>query len=207
MAGDGPEWTLTYDPSAPAPSIARIDLTRTAPHERASAIETAAVTAQAGLHLERGPLLAAVHYDLGEGPGRLLLVIHHLAVDGVSWRVLIEDLELAYLALQAGAPVELPTPSASFGRWSQALTDYASTAEPGNSLADWRNIDAVDGTLPTVRLGARREHGGHGADGDGVPGSRRDPSPAPAGSGGVPHADQRRPSRRPGAGAPRLDGP
>ena len=47
------------------------------------------------------------------------------------------------------APVELPTPSASFERWSQALTDYASTAEPGNSLDDWRNIDAVDGTLPT----------------------------------------------------------
>ena len=62
--------------------------------------------------------------------------------------------------------------------------------------------DPADG-----RLGARREHGGHGANGDGVTGSRRDPSPAPAGSGGVPHADQRRPSRRLGACAPRLDGP
>jgi len=149
VVGDSPERTLAHDPSAQAPSIARIDLTGTERHERASAIETEAVTAQAGLHLERGPLLAAVHFDLGEEPGRLLLAIHHLAVDGVSWRVLIEDLEAAYLALQAGTPVELPDPSASFRRWSQALTDYAATAEPGKSLGAWRRIDAVDGALPT----------------------------------------------------------
>ena len=207
MAEDSPEWTLTYDPSAPAPSIARIDLTRTAPHERASAIETAAVTAQAGLHLERGPLLAAVHYDLGEGPGRLLLAIHHLAVDGVSWRVLIEDLE-ACLPRAPGGGSGGAAYSVGLLRalvsGADGLRVDGRAGQLSGRLAEHRR----GGRHPAeVRLGARREHGGHGADGDGVPGSRRDPSPAPAGSGGVPHADQRRPARRPGAGAPRLDGP
>ena len=147
----------------------------------ASAIETAAATAQARLDLERGPLLAAVHFDRGDGPGRLLLAIHHLAVDGVSWRILIEDLEAAYRALQAGAPVELPTPSASFRRWSQALDGLRGDGRAGRlpgRLAEHRRggRDPADG-----RLGARREHGGARR------GRRRCPSiatrPAPCSSG------------------------
>ena len=150
MAGNSPEWTLTYDPSAPAP-VDRADRSRP---DGASTSERppsrpAAVTAQAGLDLERGPLLAAVHSTSARRPGRLLLAIHHLAVDGVSWRVLIEDLEAAYLASRPALRWSCLPRSASFRRWSQALTDYASTAEPGNSLDALAEIDAVDGTLPT----------------------------------------------------------
>ena len=96
-----------------------------------------------------GPLLAAVHFDREDDPGRLLLVVHHLAVDGVSWRILLDDLEAAYVALQADAsPPAIPR-SADFRRWSQTLADYAANADLRASLARWLEIDSVDGRLPT----------------------------------------------------------
>ena len=62
-----------------------------------SALEAAGGAAQGSLELSAGPLLRVVHFRLGESGGeRVLLIIHHLAVDGVSWRVLLEELEQGY---------------------------------------------------------------------------------------------------------------
>ncbi|MDE7976485.1 condensation domain-containing protein, partial [Escherichia coli] len=52
--------------------------------------------AQRSLDLSTGPLLRALLVELPEGEQRLLLVIHHLVVDGVSWRILLEDLQQFY---------------------------------------------------------------------------------------------------------------
>ena len=61
---------------------------------QAAAMEEAAANAQAALRLESGPLVRMIYFDLGPGsPARLLIVIHHLVVDAVSWRILLEDLE------------------------------------------------------------------------------------------------------------------
>lgn len=62
---------------------------------------------QASLDLARGPLLRAALLTLGDGSQRLLIVVHHLVVDGVSWRVLVEDLQQAYRQLTAGQRVTL----------------------------------------------------------------------------------------------------
>jgi amino acid adenylation domain-containing protein/non-ribosomal peptide synthase protein (TIGR01720 family) len=148
LAGDPAEQALVYESTPAAPEITRIDLTAVQPQDRVAVIEQAAGTAQAQLDLHRGPLLAAVHFDLGDDPGRLFLVVHHLAVDGVSWRLLIEDLEAAYGALRAGgAPQPLPR-SASFRRWSQAVARHAETLDPGDSLSRWLEIVSVPGDLP-----------------------------------------------------------
>ena len=56
-----------------------------------------------------------------EEPGRLLLVAHHLIVDGFSWRVLLEDLDLAYRQHAAGEANDLGTPTCSFRRWAEAM--------------------------------------------------------------------------------------
>jgi amino acid adenylation domain-containing protein/non-ribosomal peptide synthase protein (TIGR01720 family) len=84
-----------------------------------------ASSVQGSLDLATGPLLRVVHYDVGEGGGRLLLAIHHLAVDGVSWRILLEDLQRAYEQLRAGRSLELPAKSTSFQEWVQRLQDHA----------------------------------------------------------------------------------
>ncbi len=75
---------------------------------------------QGSLDLARGPLsrAAIVHFDGEDG---LLWVVHHLAVDGVSWRILLEDLSTAYAAACAGKSAALPAPSASFATWTRSV--------------------------------------------------------------------------------------
>jgi len=63
--------------------------------------------------------------DLGDNQPNRLLVIHHLAVDGVSWRILLEDLQQAYQQLSQGEAVQLPLKTTSFKQWSEFLQEYA----------------------------------------------------------------------------------
>ncbi|EEK70326.1 hypothetical protein bcere0007_52480 [Bacillus mycoides] len=83
-------------------------------------------TTQASLHLHAGPLMRMVYFDEGEKrAGRLFWVIHHLAVDGVSWRILLEDLQTAYNQASQDQMIQLPTKSTSFKAWSEKLHHYA----------------------------------------------------------------------------------
>ncbi|MBI8016921.1 amino acid adenylation domain-containing protein, partial [Pseudomonas aeruginosa] len=77
--------------------------------------------AQRSLDLEQGPLLRALLVDMADGSQRLLLVIHHLAVDGVSWRILLEDLQRLYADLDA----DLGPRSSSYQAWSRHLHEQA----------------------------------------------------------------------------------
>lgn len=86
-----------------------IDLSTVPAAEQRDAIESVTATVQASLHLDSGPLMRVVWLDLGPlRNGRLLIVIHHLAVDGVSWRILVEDLETAYGQACRNEPPQLP---------------------------------------------------------------------------------------------------
>ncbi|BBH45218.1 non-ribosomal peptide synthetase [Pseudomonas sp. KU43P] len=89
--------------------------------EAASEAALAAVCdeAQRSLRLDQGPLLAAVLVAMADGSQRLLLVIHHLVVDGVSWRILLEDLQRACL----GQP--LPARTSSYQAWAERLAGHA----------------------------------------------------------------------------------
>ena len=71
-------------------------------------MEVQASGVQRSLDLGSGPLLRGAWFRLGQLSGRLLLVVHHLAIDGVSWRVLLEDLDTAYRQIRSGQPPALP---------------------------------------------------------------------------------------------------
>ena len=86
-----------------------------------------------------------------DAAGRLLLVIHHLAVDGVSWRILLPDLEAACTAAQRGAAPALPTTGTSFRRWAQALGDDALSPARTAELPLWTAM-----TDSTVAVADRR---------------------------------------------------
>ena len=90
--------------------------------------ERAAAQAQQSLNLEQGPVVRGVWSRWANGD-RLLLVIHHLAVNGVSWRILLEDLETSYQAATQGRAIELPAKTSSYPHWAQALQSYAGSAE------------------------------------------------------------------------------
>ncbi|WP_236176415.1 non-ribosomal peptide synthase/polyketide synthase [Pseudomonas qingdaonensis] len=115
--------------------------------EHAEALQALCEKAQRSLNLERGELLRAVLATLPDGSQRLLLAIHHLVVDGVSWRILLEDLQTAYTQLAAGQAVTLPAKTSSTQAWAQRLQTHAATLQP--QLAYWTaELAGVSAELP-----------------------------------------------------------
>nr|QEO74621.1 condensation domain-containing protein [uncultured bacterium] len=103
-----------------------------------AAIESAAARIQASLDLSAGSLMRVALFHLGAGrPARLLAVIHHLAVDGVSWRILLEDLLTAYEHLSRGEQVRLPPKTTSFKRWAERLAEYAQSEKVRGEIDYW----------------------------------------------------------------------
>jgi len=103
----------------------QFDLSTQSADQQIAAIAAAATELQASFNLSTGPLLQVALFDLGKGkPSCLLIVIHHLAVDGVSWRILIEDFETAYQQLKRGEAIQLPAKTTSFKQWAERLSTY-----------------------------------------------------------------------------------
>ena len=100
--------------------------------------EEEAQAAAKRLSSENGIMLQAVWFDAGRtAPGRLLLTIHHLAVDGVSWRILVPDLAAAWTAISAGnTPMLEPCP-VSFRGWAERLSREALNPERVKELSFW----------------------------------------------------------------------
>lgn len=95
---------------------------------------------QRSFDLEKGPLLraAVVH---GKKKDWLLLCIHHLVVDGVSWRILLEDIMDGYRKGKAGEEIHLPAKTTSFQEWSRKQESYARSARLEEEESYWREIE------------------------------------------------------------------
>ncbi|MGH8783389.1 condensation domain-containing protein, partial [Paraburkholderia sp.] len=106
---------------------------------------------QSGLSLTQGPLwrVGYIETQQEQNETRLLIAIHHLAVDGVSWRVLLEELQTAYAQAEQKKPIVLPAPSTSWSVWVRKVHDYAGEAERVAELAWWQT--ALD--TPSLRAG------------------------------------------------------
>ena len=112
-------------------------------------IESAANQAQRSLSLSNGELLRVVLFECGQGqPPRLLIVIHHLVVDGVSWRVLLEDLETAYEQVRRGERVRLPPKTTSFKEWAEELVEYAQSTGVQQQSDYWQAAAESVSRLP-----------------------------------------------------------
>jgi non-ribosomal peptide synthase protein (TIGR01720 family) len=99
-------------------------------------MEVIANETQASLNLSTGPILRVVLFQLGENsPGRMLIVIHHLVVDGVSWRILLSDLVTAYSDEQEHST--LPPKTTSFPDWAVRLSEYAQSDQVLPELNYW----------------------------------------------------------------------
>ncbi|MDR3663776.1 MAG: condensation domain-containing protein, partial [Mycobacterium sp.] len=83
--------------------------------------------------------------------GQLMLIVHHLAVDGVSWRILLEDLNLAWAQHRGGQQVILPAGGTSFARWASLLAEHAHHPDVVGQAQVWRQIAATPTALPAVR--------------------------------------------------------
>src|SRR2546429_1980057 len=125
---EGEDWQASYVPAYEPVPFKVVDLRELPEEEQASHLREHCNQEQARLHLQSGPLARAVLFRLtGEQPWRLLLLSHHLVIDTVSWRILLEDLSQAYERLQQGLPLEAQAASSSFQQWAQRLQDYVQT--------------------------------------------------------------------------------
>jgi len=110
-------------------------------------LDERAAALQASLNLESGPLLRVALFTNQAGqPTRLLIVIHHLLVDGVSWGVLLEDLQTLYTQFDLNKHIELPAKTTSFKSWSEQLSAHAKTEALLAEAAYWSSLSQVSVT-------------------------------------------------------------
>ncbi|MEU1358154.1 amino acid adenylation domain-containing protein, partial [Streptomyces cinnamoneus] len=141
--GAGAEWSLEV--SAVGSVRARECVCRV---EGAEVVGERVREAVERLSPREGRMVQALWCDAGDGaPGTLALVVHHFAVDGVSWRILLPDLQSALEALADGRAVDLDPVGTPFRQWTRMLSAEASREDRVAELELWRAIAGTDDPL------------------------------------------------------------
>ncbi|MGH3933701.1 MAG: amino acid adenylation domain-containing protein, partial [Pseudonocardiaceae bacterium] len=149
------EWYQDIAPAEPSEVLRRYDLSDLDEQDQRVAVAQTAGTAQSSMDITNGPLLQAVLFGFGPSRGpRLLIVIHHLVVDGVSWRILLGDLETGYQQACGGNPVELEPTGTPFIQWVHRLREHAQAGGLDDALGYWSALSReVVPDLPVTRRG------------------------------------------------------
>jgi amino acid adenylation domain-containing protein/non-ribosomal peptide synthase protein (TIGR01720 family) len=157
FAGEGALVRQACLSAAESPVLEVADLRRAG--EPTAAIEQHAEAIQRGLDLQRGLLLRAGLFRLADGD-RLLLAIHHLAVDAVSWRILLQELDLAYRQAAADQAVALGPKTCSFRLWAEEIRRFARGPQLNAEEAYWSQVETAAVTrLPLEESGSAPRHG------------------------------------------------
>jgi non-ribosomal peptide synthase protein (TIGR01720 family) len=112
--------------------------------------DEAIVEARSRLNPAAGAMLRAVWAG---ATGQLAVIVHHLAIDGVSWRVLLEDFNIAWTQHRSGQPVALSATGTSFMRWASMLADYAHDPQVVELAGVWQKVSATQASLPAPEPG------------------------------------------------------
>lgn len=100
---------------------------------------------QRTLNLSSGHLIKIRHYKMPESTDdRLLIIVHHLCIDGISWRILLEDLYTAYSQSSSGNKIELSDKTESFKEWSRKLKAYSDSDKIKEQLKHWISLSGTD---------------------------------------------------------------
>ncbi|HEY7818595.1 MAG TPA: condensation domain-containing protein, partial [Vicinamibacteria bacterium] len=134
-------------------SFLSVDLRELGPEEARGPLAATGAQLQASLDLPRGPILRCAHFRIGDGSERVLLAVHHLAIDGVSWRVLLEDLYAGYQQSLAGERIQLPPKTTSFQQWARRLEAHASSKELLSEASHWLEVCRPEAPIATDREG------------------------------------------------------
>ena len=150
---------INYDRDKNIP-FSVVDLSSTPRREQPQTLSKIAIECQVSLNLSTGPIMRAVMFNLGsDGDARLLIIIHHLAVDGVSWRILLSDLQIIYQQIIAQQPIQLNAKTTAFIDWAEKLNNYAQSEILKQELDYWLNQPWSKTTpLPLDYACARQEN-------------------------------------------------
>mgnify|MGYP000869562630 CR=1 FL=1 len=119
-------WRQSHAPIPPGPFVRRVNVAMLSDSERRASFDAETTRWQGSLNISEGPLIQVVWFEMGKNvPDCLLIVVHHLVIDGVSWRILLEDLQTAYRQAVENRPIQLPPKTTSFRQWTERLRRYA----------------------------------------------------------------------------------
>jgi len=146
---------VNAEPDAVIP-FGRVNLSELPEAEQELAIGEMSAEQQASLNLSEGPLMRVVLFDLGaQKANRLLIVLHHLVVDAISWRILLDDIHTGYQRLSRGETIEFPAKTTSFKQWAERLAEYAQSTELRQEAGYWLSESQTSHTrLPVDCPGA-----------------------------------------------------
>ncbi|MDQ3898410.1 MAG: amino acid adenylation domain-containing protein [Actinomycetota bacterium] len=148
-------WHQRNAPVEPVAVLERHDLSGVDVEAQPGVIERVADGIHRSFELARGPLLKAARFELGAGRQPFLfLAAHHLVVDGVSWRILLDDLDAAYRQAARGEPVRLGAKTTSFREWAQRLSEHAAGGGLDHELDHWAGALEGCGQVPVDRRGS-----------------------------------------------------
>ncbi|EJV87811.1 non-ribosomal peptide synthetase [Bacillus cereus] len=123
-----------------------VDLTGTKEYEQK--VEEMAQKLQESIEVDAGPLVKVGLFKTSEGD-HLLFIIHHLAVDGVSWRILLEDFIHGYQAVKEGNEIQFPQKTTSFKEWTEKQYEYANSSKILKELKYWEKVSKENlGQIP-----------------------------------------------------------
>jgi amino acid adenylation domain-containing protein/non-ribosomal peptide synthase protein (TIGR01720 family) len=136
-------WRQDNAPPRPTKVLRVVDLSNRTSEDQTPIMERIADEIHASFDLREGPLLKAVLFAFGAGRRHyLFLAAHHLVVDAVSWRILLEDLDTAYQQLAQGEDVQLEGKTTSFHDWANRLGAYVAKGSFDHELDYW--TDALE---------------------------------------------------------------
>jgi amino acid adenylation domain-containing protein/non-ribosomal peptide synthase protein (TIGR01720 family) len=132
--------------------IPTYDLTTS--HDPLNELKVIAEELQSSFNLSNGSLIRVGHFKLNDGD-RIAIIIHHLVVDGVSWRILIEDLFTLYKQGLANETFKLPLKTDSFQRWALLQKEYAYSDEVLSEAKYWETI--CEKNIATIKTFDKRK--------------------------------------------------
>ncbi len=140
---DSSSWQQFSPKSIPNLTVTSVDLSKQTQAEQDKSISQTEENLQKSLNLSRGELIKVALFHLGNNQDdRLLIIIHHLAVDGVSWSILLNDLYSLYRQLREGKSGQLPLKTTSFKHWSEKLVESVNFDNWQSEIDYWRSLSS-----------------------------------------------------------------
>jgi non-ribosomal peptide synthase protein (TIGR01720 family) len=146
---EGSEWRQEHVAVETPLRVRRLDLSGIPEAEQDRALRDAADALSRATDLTRGPLVGILHVQRGDGrPDHVLISVHHLVVDLVSWQPLVEDLCAVYAQLGQGQEVSMPRKTTSFRAWSRALAEHARSQNLRAEADYWLSVPSAAPRIP-----------------------------------------------------------
>ena len=133
-------WASTIAPATQPVPYSHHDLAALSDTDQRAGLEGRAEELQRSLDLAHGPLIRVATFDLGRNGHRLLVIVHHFAMDGLSWRPFWEDFDAILEALERGAPISLAPQSTPFVEWAHRLKRRADSDEIRGEVRSWLDL-------------------------------------------------------------------